>query len=162
MNLLIAFRLLVILFFLKPLHPFHISICEMSYNTETTCFEISYRVFSDDFEVALTGISDVKVDILKEFEKEKSKLLIDDYFNQHFGIWIEGQKVSLNYLGSEHVDDALWNYFESEKTPISGSTKIVNEVFFEIFKDQMNLIHFNIGDKKRSFRFDLDNPEIEF
>ena len=162
MNLLLGLRLLLILFVLRSGHPLHVSICEIYYNEETASFEISYRIFTDDFEVALRGISDGKVDLIKEYESEKSKLLIGDYINQHFGIWIEGQKVILNYLGSEHVDDALWNYFESEKASISGSTKIANDVLFEVFRDQMNLIHFKMKDEKRSFRFDRDNLEVEF
>ncbi len=162
MNLLLSLKLLLILFFVYETHPFHVSICEMSYNGKTGCFEISYRIFTDDFEVALAGISKDKMDLLIDFESEKSKLLINDYLNQHFEIWIEGQKIALNYLGSEHVDDAIWNYLESEKIEFSSPIKIVNDVLFEIFSDQMNLIHLNKEDKKRSFRFDRDNPEVEF
>lgn len=162
MNLLFAVQLKLILFYLTAVHPFHVSICEMNYNRETSAFEISHRIFTDDFEEALAGISNEKIDLIREIETERTKKSIDTYLNQHLEIWVEGQKVKLNYLGSEHVNDATWNYFESEEVHIEGQVKIKNSVLFEIFKDQMNLVHFEMDSKKRSFRFDPDNPEVEF
>jgi len=162
MNLLFAFQLKLILFYLSSGHPFHVSICEMSYNEESNAFEISYRVFTDDFEEALAEYANKKMDLMREIETDEAKKNINAYLNHHLEIWVKDQKVQLNYLGSEHVDDATWNYFESEKVNMEGQVKVINNVLFEIFKDQMNLVHFEMNGKKSSFRFDRGNPEVVF
>jgi len=162
MNILFAIQLKLILFYLSLGHPFHVSICEMNYNGESHVFEISYRVFTDDFEEALAGYANKKPDLIRELETDEAKNSIDAYLIHHFEIWVKDQKVKLNYLGSEHVDDATWNYFESEKVNIEGQVKVINNVLFEIFKDQMNLVHFEMQGKKSSFRFDRGNSEVVF
>ena len=162
MNILTLFYLLHSIVSLHSLHPFHVSICELAFNEESKMFEISYRIFTDDFENALGEFCDEQVDLLKDYQSDRVRELIDKYISQHFIIWSDGEKVKLNYLGSEHVNDATWNYFESEEVISLDRTKITNDVLFEVFSDQMNLVHFNKGMEKRSFRFDEDNPEVVF
>ena len=161
MHVLLTVRLIFFLHLIRVIHPFHVSVCEIEYNDNTQKFEISIRIFTDDFENALKSLYPAGIDLNRDYNKENVRNLIEAYLEKHFSIWINGEQVDLKYLGSEPVEDATWNYLESAEIPWNASMALKNEVLFDVFGDQMNLVHVSKGGGKKSFRFDRDHHYIE-
>lgn len=123
-------------------HPFHISLTEIKWNTETEQLEISQKIFWDDLEIAMSGYHDESIDFLNPANKEKLKQQIELYLLAQNQLWVEGKEIRLNFLGYEVEEDAAWFYLESEKLSKPTSIKVKNSLLIDIFPDQKNVVQF--------------------
>ncbi|HAI76815.1 MAG TPA: hypothetical protein DCM08_11260 [Microscillaceae bacterium] len=126
----------------RPVHDFHTSIAEMDYNPRSKAFEVSLRVFIDDFEKALTLlifqekfrsllperlakiVVPTQTDEIKQYAEQIIKLdkisqdlypLVQEYLAQRFIVKdANGQTAPLHFYGMEQGNetDVLWLYFE--------------------------------------------------
>lgn len=134
----------------SPLHDFHTSLAELNYNQGTKSFEVSLRVFTDDFEKALSQANN-----LGNFHLEKGKKhndLIEKYLKEHFYLLnSKEQKEELTFYGKEMEADITWLYFE---IPVKKSIKgyqVHNSMFTEVFADQINMVNFFYLKAKKTY-----------
>lgn len=139
------------------LHPFHASVCEMEYNSNTRSLEITYRMFLDDLESALVEKYDADLDIMKPDQKEQVDELVEEYLESQFKFWANGAKVEFDYLGSEIEGYALWCFIEITDLDNLETLDIDNKVMLKLFDDQINLVHFNKEDQVRSLKLFKDH-----
>lgn len=119
-------------------HDFHTSLTEMKYNPSSNSFEITMRVFTDDFQSAIEHSSGMSNVVLNDASLEP---LIKKYINKHFA-FVKGKDVKfVNYLGLEAEPDASWIYLELPYTSDLESYNILNTVLMELFDDQNNLLN---------------------
>lgn len=123
-------------------HPFHLSLTEIAWNENTRHLEVSQKIFWDDLEIALSNYHGESVDFLNPARKEKLEEQINQYLRNKNKYWLEGQQVSLKYLGHEVEEDAAWFYFESEAVTRPSSIRVLNEILIEEFPDQKNIVQF--------------------
>lgn len=135
-------------------HDFHTSLTEVNYNPKTQSLEITIRVFTDDFERALTDINSNKPVNIKPTDLSTHPLILK-YLRQHFALISPEKKPLLyDFLGKEIELDATWLYIEiPNATNLRGYT-IRNSILTELFDDQTNLLNLIYPDKKKSFVFD--------
>ncbi len=123
-----------------PLHDFHTSLAEVSYNTSSKSFEVSLRVFTDDLERALSEANNIK-DLRLEKGKKYNDL-IEKYLKEHFYLLSpKNQKEPITFYDKELEVDITWLYFE---IPFKKSLKgyhLHNSVMTELFGDQMNMVN---------------------
>lgn len=141
MNLL----LLLVLF-----HPYHVSVSEIRFNKEAHSLQITERIFLDDLEQALRVSTNNEEFVMME-DSAVTNQYLQKYFESHFEIAIDGVNITFQYLGSEMEDDVIWCYLEVPDVDTFNSIKLVNQILTETFDDQKNLVHFKIGDEKKSF-----------
>ena len=92
----------------------------------------------------------------------KTDSLIQLYLSEHFNIQVNGQKRDLEYLGSETENlDRVVAYLTIEKVTDIQTLTFFNEVFQELFEDQINMLHLDINGKKKSTFFSNKNREEE-
>jgi hypothetical protein len=134
-------------------HDFHTSLTEMRVNAKEKTVEVTVRVFTDDFENALTRANANQRVRLEA--KDRHDPLIDRYLKQRFTLTnASGKPKPFRYLGKEFEADATWLYLEFPLTePLLGA-KLQQLVLLDLFDDQTNLVNvFYGGDEKRSFLF---------
>ncbi len=121
-------------------HDYHVSNCNIRYNSDTESVQISLHIFIDDFEDALRRKGIDELHILTVKESKDTDFYIEEYINDHFIIHLDGQRVVLDYLGKEGSGDymAMWCYFEIYNIRQPISIEITNTILFEIFDDQKN------------------------
>ena len=140
-----------------PKHEFHTSIAEIEYNTKSRAFEVSLRVFIDDFEKGLGNVSGKKETLDKTDKHEK---LIMKYINEHFYILNRrGKKKTMSFVGKEFKTDAIWFYIEIPFRESLRKAKFNNSILMEHFDDQVNIINLKYKGKKESFFFKKTDPE---
>lgn len=134
-------------------HDFHSSLTEINYNPKSEALEVTMRVFTDDFEKALTTQNEGKP-IRLERNTEATSQHIERYLRKHFALISPTKQVkTFSYIGSETELDATWLYFElPDCKSIKGYT-LYNVVMLELFDDQTNLVNVILGDQRRSFIF---------
>ena len=141
----------------RPLHEFHASVTQMQYNLKEQTFEISIRVFTDDFEKALSAASSSKVSLDKK--SDKNDALIEKYVQAHFSyVTPQKQPKPFTYVGHETEVDANWIYLEMPYTePFRGGI-LKQNVLMEEFDDQVNMVNIRYQSQKKTFVFRKSQP----
>ena len=133
---------LVIALFFSSVHPFHVSVCDVDFNTETKSIQISQRIFLDDFEKALNEKFEINLIIDDESTKEFRDSLIQVYLFEKLNLIVDGKEKKRVYIGNEIEEDAMWCYIEYRGIKKFEYLEITSKVLLETFDDQANIIHF--------------------
>lgn len=153
---------ILIALFCTALHPFHISITDIEFDEEAKSIEIAQKIFTDDLQVALNAFSTEKTDLLDKSQKEANDLLIRKYLSDNIHIEINGKPTDFEFLGTQREGDATWCFMEIPKTKKLKSIKVKNTLLFEMFEDQMNLVHVKRNDEIKSMRLIKGKNEKAF
>lgn len=141
------------------LHDFHASVTQMQYNPKERTFEISIRIFTDDFEKALSQDSNTKIQLSGNVAADKIDPLIEKYIRSHFA-YVNSQKQpkAFSYVGHEIEADANWLYLEMPYTePFKGGL-LKQNVLMELFEDQVNMVNIQYQGQKKTFVFRKNQP----
>jgi hypothetical protein len=143
------------------LHDFHASVTQMQYNSKEQVFEISIRIFTDDFEKALSALAGSRVNLAASptSPNDKNDPLIEKYIHDHF-TYISPQKQpkSIKYVGHEMEADANWLYLEMPYSGLFKGGLLKQNVLMELFDDQVNMVNVQYQGKKKTFVFRKNQP----
>lgn len=153
-----------LIFTLSGFHPFHITVTELIYKEDDKAVQIMHKIFVDDFEQTLNKAYGVNLDILALSNTKSIDSLVSDYLSKKFTVTINGKKEEVVYLGSELEENVLWCYQEIYKVRRPKTFKITNEIMFEEFDDQSNLVHTTLGEELKTLRLQRNEgtDEVEF
>ena len=138
-------------------HPFYISVTEMNHNATDKNLEISCKIFTDDFETALTKMTGAKVDLFNPKDKQAVEKHIAAYVRKHLAIKLDGKTVVLEFVGYERENEAVWSYFQVSNTPVPKKIDITNALLYDSFDQQINLMHISVAGNRKSTK--LNYPE---
>jgi hypothetical protein len=147
---------------LKVLHPLHVSVVEVNHNAADKTLEISCKLFTDDFETALAAIYKTKTDLINPKDVKAMDKLVSDYINTHLSIKADGKPVVLSYLGFERENDVVYGYLEVEKISSVKKIEITNKLMYDMFTDQINMMHVIVGGNRKSYKLDYPKSQAEF
>lgn len=143
------------------LHEFHASVTQMQYNAKEQTFEISVRIFTDDFEKALSAASGSKIVLNPSAggTPDKNDPLIETYIRTHFAYTsAQKQTKAIRYMGHETEADANWLYLEMPYAePFKGGL-LKQNVLMELFDDQVNMVNIQYQGQKKTFVFRKNQP----
>jgi hypothetical protein len=143
---------------IPPAHPYYVSVTEIEHNQTAGSLEISVRLFTSDLEQALKNANPkTRIDLLTKGDQTPMEKILDAYIQRHMSFQADEKSMVLQFIGYESKDDCIYAYYD---TPIGAKTQhltIVNNLLFEYKKEQISIIHFTNGKKKKSIR--LTNPE---
>ena len=135
----------------RQAHDFHASITQMVYNQKEKTVEISIRIFTDDFEKALSAASNAKIHLAAN---DKNDTLIEKYIHAHFGyVSPQKQSVPIKYIGHEIEADANWLYLEMPHAESLTGGTLTQNALMELFDDQVNMINIQYQSQKKTFVF---------
>lgn len=145
------------------MHDFHVSVIEMEHDQEAKRLEISQRIFIDDMEQALSRY-DAENEYSPSTVEDFTTLnpLIEKYILERFKIWVDEKPVELVYLGSKVEEDILLCFIEVPKVKKMEALKVENKVLFELFADQINLVHIKTEDGNKSLKLSVRQPWDEW
>ena len=130
----------------------------MEYDAKERAFEISVRIFTDDFEKALSAASNSRVVLDKEHPAATDPL-IEKYIQAHFSYQTPQKQLKpFKYVGHENEADAEWIYLEMPfSEPFQGGVMKQN-VLMEMFDDQVNMVNVQYQGHKKTFVFRKNQP----
>lgn len=141
----------------KTIHPYHVGSVEFNYNSKSKTFQITAKFFLDDLENALKE----KYGKAVHFNDEKYKTQINDllkkYCEEYLKLKADNQFLKINYIGFEEDSESVDIFLETE--PINSPKKVEVAVSFlyNLFDDQMNIIHIVIDGKRQSDKLNYPN-----
>lgn len=131
-------------------HPLHVSTTELNYNQQEKAIEVSCRIFTDDFESILAKNYKQKIDLANPLIKGKMDEVIEKYIISHLQIKANGKQINMRYLGFEIDHEATNIYLEAEKVNTFKSVEVSNIILYDLFDDQMSIVHIVKGKTRKS------------
>jgi hypothetical protein len=144
----------------NTVHPFHVSVTEINHNASEKSLEISCKLFTDDFEKILAKNYNTKVDLINPPDKSKMDSLVKQYVLSHLKIKANGRLLTMNYLGYEHEVEAAYSYIEVMNVPSVSKLEITNTLLYDMFDDQLGIMHVTVGGNRKSNKLNYPNQEI--
>ena len=130
-------------------HKYYVSLTQAEYNDETKTLEIAVRVFADDLELALTR-ADKRAVYLDKTPDVSTRILA--YLQTHFEIQnSKGETQKLKWVGMETKVDSVWIYIETAMPEGLSGARARNNLFFELYPEQINTVNFKAGTKRFDF-----------
>ena len=133
----------------------------MQYNPKERAFEISIRVFTDDFEKALSAATNSRIQLASSpgQKDDKNDPVIEKYVQSHFA-YVTPQKETkpFRYVGHEPEVDANWLYLEMPYSEPFRGGLLKQNVLTELFDDQVNMVNVQYQGQKKTFVFRKNQP----
>lgn len=137
------------------IHPFFVSVIEINHNTKEATVEISVRIFTEDLEKTLQKYATNKMDIINPTDKGLLEKQINQYISQKLKLKINGQSITLNYIGHEIQKESVWSYFEVTKIAEIKKVDIDCTILYDFEKSQSNIIHIKSKGVDKSYKLDF-------
>ncbi len=139
---------------LLAVHPVHLSLTNIDFNSETKALEITHRFFVDDFEKRLEQDLSERLYLGTEEEHSEADKIIQEYLKQNFTILVNGKELSRNYIGKEVDAEAIWIYVEIPQVKKLKDLELTHLSLLDFFEDQRNFINVNYEGEKKAIILD--------
>jgi hypothetical protein len=144
------------------LHPFHVSVTEINHNAKDKTLEISCKIFTDDFEDALTKKYKASVDLGQPKDKPAMDKLVSNYINSHLSIKADDKITVMNYLGFEVENEAVYVYLQVNDLPSIRKVNVTNTILHDMYTDQTEIIHVIVNGNRKSMKIDYPLSQAMF
>lgn len=153
-KLIITFTILVSFFILNSftsIHEYYVSVTKIEYREEQQSLQIISQIFIDDFEKLLRERYDKKITLAQKNEPEIIETYMKKYLDYKLNIKLNTKETSFDFIGKEYKDDIVYCYLEIKNIDAIKTLEIKNEVLFDIYPKQQNILRTKIYGKDKSF-----------
>ncbi len=141
------------------IHKYYVSVTEVEYVKEKKSVQIISRIFIEDLEdvIQLRYNEDLRIE--KENEVPEIDFFIEKYLKAKLIININGEEKLVNYLGKEFDNDIVICYLEIEGVDKIQSLEIQNQVLFDLYAEQQNIVRTKVNSENKSFILIKENDK---
>ncbi|MBU2927497.1 peptidase E [Winogradskyella psychrotolerans] len=132
-------------------HEYYVSVTEVEYAEEQQALQIISQIFIDDFETLLRKRYDESITLATEDELEMVDTYMSRYVSDKLKIVINGEDVNFKFIGKEYRDDIAYCYLEIENVSNIKYIEVTNQILFDAFSDQQNIVRLKLQGKNKSF-----------
>jgi len=138
-------------------HPYHVGSMEFNYNQKSKTFEVTGRFFMDDLENAVNAKYGKNLHFLAAPSQKDMNDALKLYASEYLKLKVNNQMVKVHFVGFEEDKEGVNIFMESEV--VSNPKKVETAVSFlyNIFDDQMNIIHIIINGNRKSEKLTYPN-----
>ena len=151
--------------FSEKYHPVHFSVINMEYSIREEAFDISIKLFTDDFEKIINKNDNVVLNLGKENQLKDCNKFIDKYIKKNFVIVFDKKAVSkkseLQKFTVNENDKAIWIYY-TLKSKKPRNVLIRNTLMNDLYNDQKNLFIFTVEDFQEAKKFEKSDTDLQF
>ena len=146
---------------IKNDHKFYVSTTSIVYKEQRQTFEITSQMFIDDMETQLRLYNkDIKMS--PDSNVKLIDELIESCLRKYFQIEINKKNIDFDFVGREYKNDIIQCYIEVTIPDNSKKITLRNRMFFNLFKEQQNIIHFKNQQKRESFLLHNESDTVVF
>jgi hypothetical protein len=140
-------------------HAYHASIMEVRYNAQKQQLEVALKVFTDDFEKALS-VGQPKAISLDQSPRPLVTQLTTELLRKSLVFGTKpGETLPMQFIGFEKDHEAHWLYLAVKMPKSTNSLVLRHKLMVDNFADQMNIVNLDAGGKKQSALFRDGNTE---
>lgn len=142
-------------------HKFYVSVTQIDYIEDKQSVQIISRIFVDDFESLIRERYDNAIVLEENNESEKVDLYIERYLKSKIKVKINNEDVIAHFIGKEYELDIMYCYLEIENVEEIKSFEVTNQILFDMFQEQQNIVRTNINSKQKSFMLTTQNDKAQ-
>ncbi|ARV10263.1 peptidase E [Winogradskyella sp. PC-19] len=132
-------------------HEYYVSVTKIEYVKKEKSLQIISQIFIDDFEKLIHERYDESVTLAVKNESKKIDGYMEKYLKYKLDFKVNTQDLDFNFLGKEYKEDIVYCYLEIENIEAIKTLEIKNEVLFDIYPKQQNILRTKINGKDKSF-----------
>ncbi|WP_111308070.1 DUF6702 family protein [Confluentibacter sediminis] len=156
----ITFLVFALSFFaFTTMHKYYISVTQIEYVQEKQSVQIISRIFIDDLEELLRVEYDKTITLAEKNEPKSINDYIETYLKEKIKIKINDKEVNISFIGKEYDTDIVKCYMEIQGVKNIQSFEISNQVLFDFFNNQQNIIKTKINSKEKSVIQTIDKND---
>ncbi len=164
------FLLISILIFLFPggekiCHPVHFSVVNMEYNIQKEVFDISFKLFFDDFEKIINKNYNIVLNLGKDNQLRDCNRYIDKYIKKNFIVVFDkknaGKKMMQEKFNIKSDEKSIWIYY-TLKSKIPHKVLVRNTLMNDLYNDQKNLFIFTVESFQEAKKFGKNDTDLQF
>jgi hypothetical protein len=144
------------------IHPFYVSVIDINHNTKDAAVEISIRIFTQDLEATLQKYSATKLDIAHPTNNALLDKQISNYIDQKLQLKLNGQPMTMKYLGHEIQMESVWIYAEIPKVTQLKKLEVNCNLLFDFQTLQSNIFHVKSNGQEKSYKLDYPKNSTSF
>jgi hypothetical protein len=143
-------------------HPFYISVIDIKHDVKQHTLNISVKLFTNDIEEALKKTTTKSIDLLNPKNKAEMEIELMNYFKKRLSILVNNKATSIDFIGFEREEDAIWAYLEVKKVAIPKNIIIDTKLLYDFLPQQSNIIHAEVNGAKKSSKVNNPDSKVEF
>lgn len=132
-------------------HKFYVSTTEIDYRPEIATFQITVKVFTDDFQNLLQKRYDAKLTLDPDSDADLVDNYATCYLKQKIKLNVNEQPVALQFLGKTYDLDQTTLFLQVTDVPDFQTLTVENHLLFELFDDQQNILRIKTPTQRKSF-----------
>lgn len=144
------------------IHPFYLSVTEISHNASSKSLEISCKMFADDLEAIIEKNNKITLDITTGKDKPSFDKLIPEYISNHLKLSVDGKPVRMNYVGFENDNESAYVYFEVMSVASAKKIEVNNTILHDFTPQQINILHITVNGSRKSAKLDYPGSQANF
>lgn len=160
MKRVLSFSLVLLCFALVSWsHKFYVGIYQVHHNPEKKMLEVTCRIFTDDLNEALKKKHNRKFRIGEPDVDQSDVSAMKNYIAEHFTISVNGKSQTLDFRSFEIEANVAVCYYRVLNVPKIKTIGVRNDILFELFDDQQNIIQASANQNKQNLLLTVDNPK---
>jgi hypothetical protein len=137
-------------------HTFHAGLTDISFNARTGSTEVVHTYMAHDVEALLSNLYQRDFDLAQP----EDQAVLRKYVEKQFWLGAKDKgRLPLRWIGMTIDAQSVTIYQEAEKTPLSNTAMVHDEVMIDFLPDQVNTVNLNEAGKTRTFTFDAKTAE---
>ena len=141
-------------------HPFYISTTEITLKKDK--HDIKIKIFRDDLEDGLRLFFDKSISIDTELKLENRSSQVADYIKDKFQISVNKSEIIPSIDNYNLVNDLVEIYLSFETRGDIKNIKVYNNILFDVFQVQKNVVLINLKNQNQSYIFSYSDREKTF
>lgn len=143
-------------------HPLHLTFTNLEFNAQKGRWELTVKVFSDDFATNLKMATGTETVIGKRTNDEQTEALLKIWLESRLKIWFDQKPVEFGtwkFTGLTVKDDASWLKYTFTAPWPGSEIKIKNTLLLDLYTDQKNLFILSMGQFQTAHEFKNKDQE---
>ena len=142
-------------------HKFYVSTTTLHYRPEQQLVQITMQLFIDDVQAVLNQRYDATLRMAPDSDEEQVMIYFEKYLRQKFSLSSNQRPLEYTFLGKEYRNDLLLAYLELPLESLPEALTVQNQLLFDVFEDQKNIVHFKNANYRKSVLLNTAHPQAK-
>jgi hypothetical protein len=112
--------------------------------------------------MALSKSAGIKIDLFNPKDKQATDKIVFAYIRKHLIIKLDNKPVTLEFVGFERENEAVWSYLQVSTASSPKKIEISNDLLYETFNQQIHLMHVSVGGNRKSTKLNYPDSNTSF